>query len=303
MIKKKSLIIFGGTGFIGYHLAKKSLKKKWKVTCVSTNYPKKIRRLSKVKYTRCDINNKIKLKKIINKKYTYVVNLAGYVDHSNKHKTFQSHYIGCKNLVNAFLNYKPNSFVQLGSSLEYGRLKSPHKENNICLPQSTYGKAKYLATKYLLSKFKKDKFPVIILRLYQSYGPQQDSNRFIPIIIKNCLKNKKFPCSEGKQFRDFIHIDDVINAILKSLLIKSAKGKIFNIGSGEPKNIKKIIEKIKNFIKKGKPQYGKIKLRKEETLSTYPSISKAKRILKWEPKIGFNQGLISTINSYSDNKK
>lgn len=303
MIKNKSLIIFGGTGFIGYHLAKKSLKKKWKVTSVSTHYPKRIRRLSKVKYIKCDINNKIKLKKIINKKYTYVVNLAGYVNHLNKNKTFQSHYIGCKNLVNTFLNYKPKAFVQLGSSLEYGKLKSPHKENKKCRPQSTYGKAKYLASKYLLSKFKKDNFPVTILRLYQSYGPKQDSNRFIPIIITSCLKNKRFPCSEGKQYRDFIHIDDVIKAIFKSLLTKKAKGRIINIGSGRPENVKKIIERIKNIIKKGEPQYGKIKLRREESLLTYPSVLEAKRILKWEPKISLNKGLASTIKFYSENKK
>ena len=88
MIKKKSLIIFGGTGFIGYHLAKKSLKNNWKVTCVSTNYPKNFRKLSKAKYVRCDISKKSKLKNLIKKKYTFVVNLAGYVDHSKKHKTF-----------------------------------------------------------------------------------------------------------------------------------------------------------------------------------------------------------------------
>ena len=82
--------------------------------------------------------------------------------------------------------------MQLGSSLEYGKLKSPHKENNICRPQSIYGNAKYLATKYLLKNYKKNKFPAIILRLYQSYGPKQDVNRFIPIIIKSCLKDKNF---------------------------------------------------------------------------------------------------------------
>jgi len=92
----KKILIIGGTGFIGYHLAKKSLKKGWKVTSLSSNRPKKIRYLSKVKYIRCDITNKKLLKKKIKKNFDYVVNLGGYVDHSNKKKTLLSNYNGFK---------------------------------------------------------------------------------------------------------------------------------------------------------------------------------------------------------------
>ena len=61
--KNRSILIVGGTGFVGYHLAKKSLKKGWKVTSISSNRPKKIRYLSKVKYIICDITKKNILKK------------------------------------------------------------------------------------------------------------------------------------------------------------------------------------------------------------------------------------------------
>ena len=96
---KKNILIIGGTGFIGYHLANKSLQKGWQVTSISSKTPKKIRYLSKVKYIICDITNKELLKKSINKSFDYVVNLGGYVDHSNKRKTYNSHYKGCKNLT------------------------------------------------------------------------------------------------------------------------------------------------------------------------------------------------------------
>ena len=86
MKTSKKILIVGGTGFIGYHLAKKSLKNGWQVTSISTNPPKKKRYLSKVKYIRCDITNKKLLKNRINFFFDYVVNLGGYVDHSNKKK-------------------------------------------------------------------------------------------------------------------------------------------------------------------------------------------------------------------------
>lgn len=298
MRPKKNILIIGGTGFIGYHLAKESLKKGWVVTSISTKPSKKKRYLSKVKYIFCDITNKKSLNNNIYKSFDYVVNLGGYVDHSNKKKTFHSHYIGCKNLTEIFLEKKPISFVQMGSSIEYGRLKSPQSEKGRCNPKSIYGKAKLLATKHLIKLFKKEKFPCTILRLYQSYGPRQDLNRFIPIIISACIKNKKFPCSLGNQFRDFIHVKDVVNAILKSLTQKKARGQIINIGTGKPKKLKEVIQYIKIISKGGHPQFGKIKMRKEEMLKVYPTIKKAKKIINWKPQVSFNDGIKKMVEFY-----
>ena len=298
MSLKNNILIVGGTGFIGYHLAKKSLKKGWQVTSISSRPPRKKRYLPKVKYILCDITKKKSLKKNIRKPFNYVVNLGGYVDHSNSKKTFDSHYIGCKNLAEIFLEKVPIAFVQMGSSSEYGNVKSPQKENAKCNPKSVYGQAKLLSSIYLIDLFKKQKFPSTILRLYNTYGPRQDLNRFIPIVISGCIKNKKFPCSKGNQLRDFLHIDDVVDAILKSLTNKNAKGQIINIGSGKPRIIKNIIEYIKKILKGGYPLFGKIKLRKDEILKVYPDINKAKNKINWRPKISFKKGLKVTIDSF-----
>ena len=300
---KKKILITGGTGFIGYHLAKRAIKNGWRVTSISSKPPKKIRYLPQVKYLFCDIGNKKSLRKNIKKPFDYVVNLSGYVDHTNKKKTYQSHYIGCKNLTEIFLQKLPKAFIQMGSSIEYGNLKSPQKENtkfNLKSIKSIYGRAKLLSSIYLIDLFKKKKFPSTILRLYLAYGPKQDINRFIPIIIKGCIKNKKFSCSAGNQLRDFVHVEDVVNAIIKSLKSKKARGQVINIGSGKPKKIINIIKKIKKISKGGYPQFGKIKLRKDEILKLYPSITKAKKIINWYPKISFEDGLKSTIKSYNE---
>ena len=297
MKKTKKILIVGGTGFIGFYLAKRCLTKKWKVISFSINLPRKIRYLQKVKYLTGDLSKKKDLK-ILNQSFDYVVNLGGYVDHKNKVKTYNSHYNGCKNLSNFFLKKEIKSFIQLGSSGEYGMLKSPQKENSIGNPKSIYAKAKFLATKHLMNLYNDKKFPVTILRLYQAYGPKQEINRFIPIVIDACLKNKKFDCSDGKQFRDFVHVEDVVSSILLSIKNLKAKGQIINIGSGKPKKIKNIINFLVKRLNGGNPCYGKIKLRKDEILKIYPDISKAKNLLKWFPKINFHIGLNSTIRSY-----
>ena len=302
-MNKKRILIAGGTGFIGYHLAQKCLKLNWSVSSVSSKKPIKIRRLKNVKYLICDIANKKKLKRILSFNYDYVVNLAGYVDHSNKKKTRKSHYEGCKNLASFFLSSKIKKFIQIGSCIEYGKVNSPQRENKLNKQKtySIYGMSKLLSTKYLLQLNKKYDFPVTILRLYLVYGPNQDTNRVIPITINNAIKNNTFDCSTGLQIRDFIYIDDLIKAIMKVLSNRNINGEILNIASGKPIKIKNVILKICNIVGYGNPQFGKIKFRKDEILRLFPSITKVKRILKWKPVVDINLGLKKTIKYYKSN--
>ena len=299
-MSKLKILITGGTGFIGYHLAKKCLSLSWSVTSLSTKKPSQNRKLKKVKYKICDISNKKKLNNILNLDYDYVVNLAGYVDHSHKLNTMKSHYDGCRNLSLFFLKSKIKKFIQIGSSIEYGKIRSPQLENikNKQKTFSVYGNAKLLSTKFLLDLKKRFNFPVVIIRLYLVYGPNQDINRVIPITISNAMRDKEFDCSDGTQLRDFLYIDDAINAIIKILKNKGITGEIINIGSGKPSKIKSIIIKICKIVGSGKPNFGKIKFRKDEINCLYPSIFKAKKIINWKPRIDLNLGLKKTINYY-----
>ena len=150
---------------------------------------------------------------------------------------------------------------------------------------------------------KTENFPATALRLFLVYGPYQKNDRLIPQVINGCFKKKNFPVSKGNQLRDFCYVGDVINAIILSLIKKSALGEVFNVGSGKPVSVKFIINKISNIIKHGKPQFNKIPFRKNENLKLYPSINKISRILGWRPKTNLNQGLVKTINYYKTIKK
>jgi UDP-glucose 4-epimerase len=298
---KKKILIIGGTGFLGYHLAHKCILKGWEVTSISKSMPKKIRFLSKVKYLLLDITKKKSIREKISCNYDYIVNFAGHSRHNDRLKTYSSHYIGCKNIVDFFLNKKIKLFVQIGSCYEYEGNKISHKEDqqtNIKKLKSIYGKAKLAATNYLLKKIRKKNFPFIILRPYWIYGPKQDFNRFMPIIIRGCLQNTHFSCSAGTQYRDFVYIDDFISAIFKSLKNKNLIGHVFNVGSGKKTKIKKIIILINRLIKSGKPDFGKIKLREDEILKSRANILKLKKMTGWAPKISLMIGIKKTINSY-----
>ena len=197
-----------------------------------------------------------------------------------------------------FKSKHPKKFIQIGSSLEYGNNKSPQKEFYKLRPSSSYSKAKAFASSYLINNFKKKLFPFVIIRPYQVFGTHQDLNRLIPVVITNCLKNKKFDCSNGNQLRDFLYIDDFIKFILEKIKSDKIIGEIINVGSGKPRKIKNIINLIHSNIKKGKPQFGKIKLRRDENMITFPSIKKALKLTNWKPQTKFEIGIKKTIKFY-----
>jgi len=299
---KKKILVIGGTGFIGVNFIKKIGFKNYDIYSLSRNNPSKLNKIKFVKYLYGDLYNKSKIKKILKGiNFNYVVNLGGEINHKNKSRVYKSHYIGLKNLIDFLKKKKIEKFIQIGSSIENGNIKSPQKETiikNSNLIKSSYGRAKNLATKKLLKINESSKFQIIIFRLYQVYGPHQHHDRLIPFVIKNCLENKKFPCSEATQLRDFIYVEDVVSLLKKALVKKSTNIFLFNIGSGYPIRVRSVIQKILKLIKRGKPLYGKIKLRKDETHSIYANIKSVKREFNWYPKTDLRNGLSKTIKFY-----
>ena len=300
-------MIIGGTGFIGFNLIKKLNRSKFEIYSLSRNKPKNDKKISYVRYIYCNISNTKKLNNIFkNKFFDYVINFGGDIDHKNKQKVYASHYLGTQNLANIFKKKKIKKFIQIGSSIENGKIKSPQQVNILKKSseiESYYGRSKHLATKYLLNLYKKFFFPVTILRLFQVYGPHQDTNRLIPFVISNCIKDSNFPCSSGAQYRDFIYVDDVNDLIIKSLNNSESNGKVLNVASGKALKVKRIILDIKKIINKGNPDFGKIKMRKDESNKIFANIKLTKKIFKWKPKIVFEYGIKKTIKYFEKNEK
>ena len=311
IVKKKNskiatVLVTGGSGFIGKHLIKNSKIKKWNIVSLSINKKLNYKNITEINLD--IVNKKLLFEKLNHLKIDYIINLAGHINHYEKKKTFDTHFKGCKNLIDFAVKKKVKRFIQIGSSVEYGFLSSPVSENtttNIKNLKSTYGKAKLKASNYLIKISKKTKLKYLILRPFLIYGPGQTINRLIPNIITNSLKDKNFPCSLGNQIRDFLYIDDFVDFIIECVETKKVYNEIFNVGSDKPIKVRKVINSILNITKKGRPLYGKVLLRKDEPLKLYPNLKKTFKYFKWKPKTILTNGLVKTINYYKrlNNKK
>ncbi len=299
---KEKLLIVGGTGFIGTHIATEALSLGFQVSIISKNNKPLSDRFSDIEYLSIDISIKKDLCNQLKKRiFHYVINLGGYIDHSNYSnggdKVFDIHFNGTRNLVDCLNKKDLKSFIQIGSSDEYGNNDAPQNENQRELPISPYSFAKASATHFLQMLYRTEKFPVVVLRPFLVYGPGQDQSRFIPQIIQGCLHDKKFSVSKGEQLRDFCFIDDIVNVVFKSLNNTVAYGEVINIASGEPITIKDVIINIQNIIGMGKPQFGRVSYRTGENMELYADTIKAKKLLNWQSNVDIEQGLKATIDS------
>jgi len=242
------------------------------------------------------------VKKYLDKDFDYVVNLGGYINHKlfkdGGRNLIDKHFITIQNLVEVLPRNKLKRFVQIGSSDEYGNVPAPQFEELREQPISPYSLAKTASTHFLQMLYRTENFPAVTLRLFLTYGPGQDSGRFLPQIIRGCLDDAVFPTSAGEQLRDFCYVDDIVRGIFQALMLTVATGEVFNIASGEAVSIHAMIEKICALTDSGKPQYGKIPYRPGENMSLFASVSKAKKVLQWKPLISLEEGLTKTINSF-----
>lgn len=301
---KYSLLVVGGSGFIGSYVVKEGVKRGWDVCSLSLHQPNPRRRVPEANYIFGDIRRPESLAKLANYQFDFVVNLGGYIDHllyaNGGYSQIEVHFIGLLNLLNALDIKYIRRFVQIGSSDEYGNALAPQIESQRELPISPYSFGKVAATHFLQMLNRTESFPAVILRLFLTYGPGQDQNRFLPQIIKGCLSDDSFATSSGKQLRDFCYIDDTVNAIFSVLDANNSIGHVFNIASGQPVSIENVIHSVCKIIGRGRPQFGMLPNRPLENSSLYANIAKVQDLVGWSPTVNLTKGLSSTIDWFAN---
>jgi dTDP-glucose 4,6-dehydratase len=313
----KTIIITGGLGFIGSNLINILSKKKYfiinidKITYAS-NFKNITNSIKNYKFYKQDINNQNFVKKILEKyNPSLIFNVAAetHVDRSiDSPKQFiDSNIYGVFNLLEAIKKYKKKiKLIHVSTDEVYGDIKrnKKSKETDSYNPSSPYAASKASGDLLIKSYIRTYKIPAIITNCCNNYGPNQYPEKLIPTIIYKIINKKPIPIyGNGKNIREWIHVEDHCNALIK-ISKKGVLGENYNIGSSiELNNVditKKIISSFKeidiNLANKAKFIFVKDRPGHDQRYSL--NSSKIKNNLKWSCKYNFDEGIKKTIVWY-----
>ena len=309
--KGKTIFVTGGAGFLGSEVVRQISASGGNVIVydnLSSGKKKFIQDYPRVKVIKGDVKNRSTIHKAIQKSQ-YIINLAAlpFIPDSFHYpqEFFEVNTNGTLNLILESIDHKKiKNFVHISTSEVYGSAKkSPMDENHPILPQSTYAVSKLAGEKAVFTMHKEHDFPAVMIRPFNTYGPNITQPYIIPEIVMQVLgKNSEVHLGNINAERDFTFVSDTANGIIKALFSKKAIGETINLGSGKSYKIKNIVKLVSSILeKKVTITSNKDRLRPFDVNKLVCDNRKAKTILDWEPKIAFDEGLKNTIDWIKEN--
>ncbi|OGI95606.1 hypothetical protein A2917_03595 [Candidatus Nomurabacteria bacterium RIFCSPLOWO2_01_FULL_42_17] len=288
------IIVTGGAGFIGSHIADALVAEGYEVHIVDNlSSGKKENVNSKAIFHNVDIRDYAKLLPIFKDvKYVFHEAALPQVQYSieNPIETHEINVTGLLNVLEASRLNNVQRVIFASSSAIYGNQKTlPLLETMEVCPLSPYGTHKYIGEIYCSLWSRIYGLETVSLRYFNVYGPGQSSTGAYASVVPRFIDFKKegkplMITADGKQTRDFINVKDIVSANLKAMKSKKVgKGEVLNIGSTERTSINKIAELIG-----GRVEYIEARI---EPADTQAEINKAKELLDWEPKVLLSEGI------------
>lgn len=313
---KMKILVTGGAGFIGSHLCDRLLKEGKEVICIdnlNSYYSPKIK-LSNIKnnlenpnfsFFVVDITDMRQLEEIFkNNQISIVVHLAaraGVRPSIEKPLLYKDTNVsGTVNLLALSKKYKIKNFIFGSSSSVYGNTKKiPFSEtDNVDYPISPYAASKKACELYCYTYSHLCDINVTCLRFFTVYGPRGRPD-MAPYLFTKWINEgsavKKFGNGESK--RDYTYISDIIEGIMKALE-KNFKFEIINLGNSKAIELSYFISLIEKLVGK-KAKIKEFKRPLGDVNVTYADISKAKRLLNWEPKVSIEEGMKEFVRWYN----
>ena len=319
----KTYFITGGAGFIGSSLSKKLLGKGNRVVTIDNfcnfynpsikeNNIKEFYGKENYKIYREDIRNKQIIKQIFDEnKIDIVMHLAAMAgvrpSIENPILYQEVNCMGTQNILEEMKAHRIKNLVMASSSSVYGNCKEvPFREDMVVdfaiSPYAATKKANEVMTHVYHKLFN---INVMMLRFFTVYGPKQRPDLAINKFTRLMLADQEIPMfGDGTTSRDYTYIDDIVEGIIKSCeycMNNQNVYEILNIGNSSPVSLKEMIETIGKALRK-EPKIKELPMQLGDVDRTYADITKAKKLIGYEPKVPFEQGIKNFVEWYIENQ-
>jgi len=305
----KRVLITGASGFIGSHTVESALERGYSVRVFlrynSTGYVGNLRFLGKklkdIEIFWGDIMDYTSVLRAV-KGVDYVIHLAAQISvpysFQNPIDFAMNNVVGTTNILKASVECGISKFVYTSTSEIFGGSDEPLNEDSLRIPKSPYSASKVGADAMVKSFFYTYDLNTLILRPFNTFGPRQSIRALIPWIIYQGLRSEKVKLGNLEPKRDFTYVKDTVEGILLAIEKETEGGDEINLGTGRSFSVMEVVEVVSKVLGKNLKVEVEEKLKrpkKAEVFNLIADNSKAKRILGWEPKWSFEEGVRETV--------
>jgi UDP-glucose 4-epimerase len=302
------VLVTGGAGFIGSHLVDRLINDGCSVRVIDDLSTGKLDNIAehvesgKVEFVKGDIRDLALLKRCVDE-VDGVVHLAAQISVPfsvlNPQLTFGINEAGTLKLLKTCVRAKVRRFVLASTCAVYGEpVYLPVDEKHPVQPISPYAESKLGAERHCFAAFRDCGLETAVLRFFNVYGPRQGVNDYSGVITKfldRCRRSLPLLVfGDGTQTRDFVNVSDVVSTLMLALQRDAAAGETFNVGTGKAVSIEQLAEIMLELLQLDLPIVHE-PARPGDIKHSYADISKAQRILQYEPAVRFDDGLRELI--------
>jgi nucleoside-diphosphate-sugar epimerase len=203
-----------------------------------------------------------------------------------------SNVLGTANLLDALEGHDYQALVHAGSSSEYGHKGGPIGERDRLEPRDAYGVAKAAATLLCQAEAFRGR-PTVTVRIFSAYGPWEDPGRLISYVMGCCLRGEPPAVTAGRQPRDFIYADDVLDLLELAARHPEARGQVLHAGSGRQQTVRAVVEAVVALCGGGRvaARFGAEATRPDEPSSWVANIERTTELIGWRPRHDLEAGI------------
>ncbi|HLC50082.1 MAG TPA: UDP-glucuronic acid decarboxylase family protein [Candidatus Nanoarchaeia archaeon] len=308
----KTVLITGGAGFIGSHLCEFLLDRKYKVIVVDNLVTGDLKNISHLRDRKefQFIHHDVSKHLVINEPLDFVLHFASPASPIDYQKipiqTLKVGSLGTHNTLGLALAKKAKYFLASTSEVYGDPLVNPQPETywgnvNPIGIRGCYDEAKRFSEALVMAYRRIHKLDTKIVRIFNTYGPKmrKEDGRVVPNFINQALKNRPITVyGKGKQTRSFCYVSDLVDGIYRLMI--SDLNEPVNLGNPEEHTILEFAGIIKDLTK-SKSKIIFEEMPQDDPKQRCPDISKARKFLKWEPKVELKEGLKKTVEWFADN--
>ena len=301
----KHVLVTGGCGFIGSEVTKQLSHEGAKITVLdnlSSGKNEYVENIPNVTIQKGELGDSSLIRSLI-PEIDYVINLAAlpFIPDSY-HYPKEFFEVNVNSTINLALEVskqkKIKRFIHISSSEIYGSARyAPMDENHPTIPQSTYAVSKLAGERVIFTMHKEHNIPAVIIRPFNSFGPNITQPYIIPEIISQILSEKNVITLGNLQSkRDLTFVSDTARAILLSLTSEGVIGETINVGSQRTLSIRELVKEISNLLSKDvEVEVDPSRFRPFDVDNLVCNYDRANRLLGWKPEVSISEGLKQTI--------